>query len=343
MRQVSKSFGRRPILSDITLDLSDGEIGAILGPSGAGKSTLLALIAGLERASHGSVSWRGDRWDSEGSFVPPERRSVGYVFQDFALFPHLTVTENVAFGLRLRRTERTAVARKVEDLLSRMRLEGLGARYPHQLSGGQKQRVAVARSLATEPAMLLFDESLSSLDAKLRDELRLELRDLLRSLRLTALFVTHDPLEAMLLSDRMFVLEGGRLLAQGTPQALYASPPSREVAQTLGPAWFWPVRLLPGTAGNALIEVGDAQIALSLASPPPPGRYEMMLRPSSATVTDQGDLRAAVTRSVYVGGAFQVALRLPSGASLEVRCPRPPGDEVSLHLDPSLLHFLPAD
>ncbi|EQD40011.1 spermidine/putrescine ABC transporter ATPase subunit, partial [mine drainage metagenome] len=217
---------------------------------------------------------------------PSERRSVGFVFQDFALFPHLTVARNIAFGMSLRHAPAGKISERVSELLQRMRLDGLADRYPQQLSGGQKQRVAVARALATDPQILLFDESLSSLDAKLREELRLELKDLLGALRLTAMFVTHDPVEAMLLADRIFVLRDGSLLASGSPQDLYAAPPSKEVAETLGPAWLWPSEVLGDDAGETLLDLAGTRIRLPLAEPPRPGSYRLLLRSSSARIVE---------------------------------------------------------
>src|SRR5262245_46907808 len=198
----------------------EGEFFSLLGPSGCGKTTTLRCIAGFETPSAGSISLGGQRLDDR----PPHRRDVGLVFQSYALFPHLTVFDNVAFGLRLRRVARAEIARRVGEILTLVDLPDLAERYPAQLSGGQQQRVAIARSLVLEPSLLLFDEPLSNLDFKLRIQMRYELRDLQRRLGKTAIYVTHDQTEALALSDRIAVLSQGKIEQIGTPSEIYDRP-----------------------------------------------------------------------------------------------------------------------
>jgi spermidine/putrescine transport system ATP-binding protein len=235
---VSKRFGAVTALRDVSLDVAAGEFVTILGPSGCGKTTLLRIIAGLEIADNGKVSLGG----TELTSVPANRRPVNTVFQNYALFPHLNVFENVAFGLRARRFVATEVNRRVRSALEMLHLEEMSERRTTQLSGGQKQRVALARALVNQPDLLLLDEPMSALDAKLRSEVQLELRRLQQKLGTTFILVTHDQNEAMTVSDRIFVMREARIVQSGPPAEVYARPANRFVAEFLGttnliPAW----------------------------------------------------------------------------------------------------------
>ena len=241
LRGVAKSFGETAAVEDVDLEVAAGEFLTLLGPSGCGKSTLLRIIAGLVEADRGQVRLDGE----EIQDLPAHRRRTAMVFQSYALFPHMTVERNTAFGLVMRGLERSRIERRVAETLALVELDGLGGRYPRELSGGQQQRVALARALVTEPRVLLLDEPLSNLDAKLRDRLRIELRALQRRLGLTTVFVTHDQAEAMALSDRIAVMSKGRLIETGTPEEIYSRPQSRFAAEFVGIA-----NLLSGTLSD---------------------------------------------------------------------------------------------
>ncbi|MBL8129578.1 MAG: ABC transporter ATP-binding protein, partial [Chloroflexia bacterium] len=230
VRSLTKTFGDAIAVDDVSLDIAAGAFVSLLGPSGCGKTTTLRVIAGLERADSGRILIDG----RDISHVPPQRRKIGMVFQQYALFPNLTASENVAFALRVAREPNAAVAARVRELLELVHLEEAANRYPHQLSGGMQQRVALARALAVEPPLLLLDEPLSALDAAIRDELRAELRRLQRQLNLTVVYVTHDQAEAMALSDQIVVMEKGRVSQIGTPQDLYDRPATRFTAGFVG-------------------------------------------------------------------------------------------------------------
>lgn len=229
-RSLYKAFGEAVAVDDVSLDVAPGEFISLLGPSGCGKTTTLRLIAGLERADSGSISID----HREVIDVPPQRRKIGMVFQQYALFPNLTTFENVAFALRVSRESQNQVSARVNELLNLVHLEHAAQRYPHQLSGGMQQRVALARALAMEPPLLLLDEPLSALDAAIRDELRTELRRLQRQLDLTVIYVTHDQAEAMALSDRIVVMEKGKVSQVGSPRDLYDRPATRFAAGFIG-------------------------------------------------------------------------------------------------------------
>lgn len=239
VRGLTVRIGNVTILQPVDLDVEDGEFFALLGPSGCGKTTFLRVLAGLERPASGRV-WIGDQVvsDADGVFLPPEARDVGFVFQSYALWPHMTVFENVAFGLRVRpratRPSRQEIARRVGELLELVQLEWLADRYPSQLSGGQRQRVALARALAIEPRILLLDEPFGALDAKVRKELRRWLRELHKRLGLTSIFVTHDQEEAMELADQVVVMNGGRIEQVGSARDVYARPATPFVYDFLG-------------------------------------------------------------------------------------------------------------
>ena len=249
---ISKRFGEAEVVSDLSLAVSDGEFVVILGPSGCGKTTTLRMIAGLERPDTGSVRI-GDRVVSApGRFVRPEERAIGMVFQSYAIWPHMTVFENVAYPLRVRRVKMATRRVRVSEALELVGLGGQERRPATQLSGGQMQRVALARALVADPSLLLFDEPLSNLDLKLREHLRIELKALQRRTGLTNLYVTHDQAEAVELADRIVVMERGRIVQQGRPQELYRDPRSRFVAEFIASANILPATVLgasgPGTA-----------------------------------------------------------------------------------------------
>ena len=233
IHEVSKAFSAYPALSEVSLDIQEGEFTALLGPSGSGKTTLLRIIAGLEFPDRGSI-WFGDK---EVTDAPAASRGIGFVFQHYALFGHMTIAENVAFGLsvmnRSQRPSRQAIAERVKELLDLVRLPGIEKRYPSQLSGGQRQRVALARALARNPRILLLDEPFGALDAKVRRELRRALREIHNRLKLTSIFVTHDQEEAVVLADRVAVLNEGRLEQVDIPRTLLASPRSEFVREFL--------------------------------------------------------------------------------------------------------------
>lgn len=230
LQNISRNFGTTRAVADVSLDVAQGEFFGLLGPSGCGKTTTLRMIAGLEQPDSGSIRFQ----DKDITDLPPERRGFGMVFQNYALFPHLNVFENVAFGLRARHAPKTEISDRVRSALELVQLPGYEKRAIDELSGGQQQRVAIARAIAIEPVLLLFDEPLSNLDVSLREETRGELRELVTRLGLTAVYVTHDQEEAFALCDRISVMVGGRLMQSGRPRELYEEPSDIAVARFLG-------------------------------------------------------------------------------------------------------------
>jgi iron(III) transport system ATP-binding protein len=268
IRGLSKSFGARDArfaaVADLDLDIAGNSFVTLLGPSGCGKTTTLRLIAGYIVPDQGTIEVDGSMLSSPGAVVPPEARGMGMVFQNYAVWPHKTVFENVVFGLKLRRIATPVARKRVEEALALVNLAGLEARYPSELSGGQQQRVALARSLVVEPSILLLDEPLSNLDAKLRERMRGELKELQRRTGITFVYVTHDQAEALALSDQIAVMNGGRLQQYGAPSAVYTYPANRMVADFMGL-----VNLVPGevrdVAGSG-VRVVAAGIALEIAA-----------------------------------------------------------------------------
>ncbi|HEV8353537.1 MAG TPA: ABC transporter ATP-binding protein [bacterium] len=248
---LTKRFGDVAAVDRVSLTAASGEMLSLLGPSGCGKTTTLLCIAGLERPDSGRILAAGEVLTDAGAgvFLTPEARNLGMVFQSYALWPHMTVFNNVAYGLRTRGVREPDIHRRVDDVLKLVQLEGLGVRYPHQLSGGQQQRVALARALVYEPRILLLDEPLSNLDAKLRDQARIWLRELQQRLKITAIYVTHDQVEALSLSDRIAVMSGGRIAQLGTPREIYERPADAFVADFIGQATF--------LHGSVLSQEGD--------------------------------------------------------------------------------------
>jgi len=251
---VTLTVRRGQLTVDLGLAVADGEVLAVLGPNGAGKSTLLRVLAGLLPPDTGRVTVDGDVWDDDGVHVPPHRRRVGMVFQDYLLFPHLTALENVAFGLRTRGVRHPEARRRAADWLARVGLADLGGSKPGQLSGGQAQRAALARALATDPALLLLDEPLAALDARTRLTVRAELRRHLAAFGGSTVLVSHDPIDAMALSDRVVVVEDGRVVQEGTPAEVARRPRTDYVARLVG------LSLLPGTAEGTTVRLDGGSV-----------------------------------------------------------------------------------
>jgi iron(III) transport system ATP-binding protein len=246
VRHLTRAFGGKPVVADLSLTVAAGQVTCLLGPSGCGKSTTLRMIAGVERADAGRIEIDGRLVSGEGSFLPPEARSVGLMFQDFALFPHLTVAQNVAFGLR---DGREAKARRVDELLERVNLRGYGAKHPHELSGGEQQRVALARALAPRPRVMLMDEPFSGLDNRLRDGIRDTTLEVLKEEGTAVLLVTHEPDEALRMGDEIALMRDGRIVQRGSPYNVYNAPVDRAAA-----AFFSDVNVIRGQSRGALTE-----------------------------------------------------------------------------------------
>jgi iron(III) transport system ATP-binding protein len=301
IRGVNLSYGATHVLKDVDLSIRPGEFFAFLGPSGCGKTTLLRLIAGFAQAQTGQVLLDGR--DVAG--LPPWKRDVGMVFQSYALWPHMTVARNVAFGLEERRLPRRDIERKVAEALELVGLAAYADRRPAQLSGGQQQRVAVARTIAIEPKVLLLDEPLSNLDAKMRVSVRRELRALQQRLGLTTIFVTHDQEEANTICDRIAVMEAGSIRQVGTPMELYERPGNLFVASFLGSA-----NILDGRAIDGAFEVaGGVRLPLHDGAHVPDGA-KLVFRPQHATLSASGTLRGPIVHREFLGATVRYGVRL---------------------------------
>ncbi len=260
---VDKIYGATKALDDVSIDFADGEFYGLLGPSGSGKTTLLRTVAGFISADRGSVVIGGEPMEQ----VPVEKREIGMVFQNYALFPNMDVTANIGFGLRVRKLSGQEISRRVADVLDLVQLGELGARRPHQLSGGQRQRVALARAIVTQPRVLLLDEPLGALDKALRVEMQVELKRIQREVGITTIFVTHDQEEALTLSDHIGILKDGRLVQQGTPQEVYHRPADRFAACFLGDANIFDGGRLPSGEGGGSVAVRPESMWISMARP----------------------------------------------------------------------------
>lgn len=309
VNQVSVAYGRNTVVREISVGLKPGEIGCLLGPSGCGKTTLLRAIAGFEPVSGGEIVLDGQTVSRPGLNISPERRRVGMVFQDFALFPHLSVADNIAFGLKgLDKNERLE---RTRELLEVVGLPHYGQLYPHQLSGGQQQRIALARAMAPRPKLLLMDEPFSSMDVDLRESLAREVRRILRQEGVTALIVTHDQFEAFAIADRIAVMNVGHLQQFDTGYDLYHKPANHFVADFIGQGV-----LLPGTVLNAdEVETELAAIPGKVPEGCQPGcPVEVLVRPDDILHDDKSQLRATIIDKAFRGAQFLYTLQLPSGA-----------------------------
>jgi len=309
--KISSSYGAESVLSGVSFKLERGHIGCVLGPSGCGKTTLLRCIAGFERVTAGEIIAAGVSLSTRERHVPAEQRRIGMVFQDYALLPHLTALKNVEFGLRgMSAADRRTRATR---FLERVGLQGFAGRFPHQLSGGQQQRVAIARAMAPQPDLLLMDEPFSNLDAGLRQTLRQETRELLKSLGATALIATHDHHDAFSMADDAGVLHQGRLLQWDTAYRLYHRPADRFVADFVGLGVWLPGRV--SSVDSVDIETGRATGSMT-AMFPVGAEVDLLLRPDDVVHDDDSPLTAEVVHKQFKGPEFLYELRLPSGARL---------------------------
>ncbi|MBA2314859.1 MAG: ABC transporter ATP-binding protein [Chloroflexi bacterium] len=352
IEDVSKVYGDHVALRDFSLDVAGGEFVALLGPSGCGKSTMLNCLAGLVPLTSGRISIDGDRIDP----LPPERRRFGMVFQNYALFPHLNIGRNVAFGLESRRVARSEIRARVARALGQVRLEGLADRYPSQLSGGQQQRVAMARAIVLEPRLILMDEPLSNLDAQLRTELRTELRRLHQDLGLTTIYVTHDQSEALSLADRLVVMRNGVHLQIGTPATVYTEPADAFVAAFMGYRNLIPARRRSARDGDVIVELADGVTMRGVdRGASTDEQVVVAVRPSDFTVVpaagsdDEATGENAITCTVrvveYQGEESAVEAEAAGGLRVHFRTTErvATGERVAVHVDPSRLLVFAAD
>jgi putative spermidine/putrescine transport system ATP-binding protein len=335
LESISKQFGDMRAVDELSLTVADGEFLVLLGPSGCGKTTTLRMIAGFIAASAGAIRI-GNR---DVTRDPPYRRNVGFVFQNYALFPHLDVAENVAFGLRRRRVPASEIRERVRRALALVKLEGFNARMPRQLSGGQQQRVAIARALVIAPDVLLLDEPLSNLDAKLRRDVRQELRALQKLSGITTVMVTHDQDEAMSIGDRLVVMNHGRVQQIGSPRALYRQPANRFVAGFIGRGNF--LDGAPGADGRSFVTRAGLAIACARIDA---GADTLLVRPEDVAVRPGSAagvncFAARVEAAVFQGASFDLDLRLASGETLAAQVGAgadwAAGQEVTATIDPA--------
>lgn len=313
--RIIRRFSKSTAIEDISFEIADGEFWVLVGPSGCGKSTILRTIAGLETATSGNL-YIGDRLVNQ---VPARQRDVAMVFQNYALYPHMTVAENIAFGLKMRQAEPKTIQERVETVARILEIGHLLERKPRQLSGGQQQRVALGRAIARQPQVFLLDEPLSNLDAQLRDGTRTELKQLHQQVGITTIYVTHDQVEAMTLADRIVVLERGRIQQIGTPQEIYDRPVNRMVATFLGSP---PMNLIPATFTGSGFQIGRQACAIALNVPP--GQYDLGIRPEHLSVN--------ATEPHCIA---QVSVIEPLGREVLVRAVLE-GRSINLQTDPAL-------
>jgi iron(III) transport system ATP-binding protein len=308
VKRVSQAYDRRLVLEELSFSLEPGMIGCLLGPSGCGKTTVLRCIAGFEPVTRGEIVLHGETMSRPGRTVPAERRHIGMVFQDYALFPHLTVERNVAFGLRtLEEAQRND---RVAELLEIVRLNHVAKRYPHELSGGQQQRVALARALAPRPELLLLDEPFSNLDVEMRERLSVEVREILKQQKTTAMLVTHDQHEAFNIADQIGLMAHGRIEQWDTPYRLYHEPATRFVADFIGQGVFLPGTVLSDQTIRVELGVLRGRVMHEAANG---SEVDVLLRPDDILHDDSSPLQARVLHKAFRGAEFLYTLELPGG------------------------------
>jgi iron(III) transport system ATP-binding protein len=341
LRGIEKRYGDVAAVAGLDLELAQGEFVSLLGPSGCGKTTTLRMIAGFIEPSAGTIEMDGQMLSSSTRVLPPEKRGMSMIFQSYAVWPNMTVEQNVAFGLELRKLPREEVRRRVAQMLDVVHMGHLAARYPSELSGGQQQRVALARAIVIQPQVLLLDEPLSNLDANLREEMRFEIRRLHDEFRITTVYVTHDQSEAMVTSDRIAVMNLGRIEQVDAPHTLYNRPKTRFVAGFIGRTNF-----IDGTCNGSEVAFPAFAVSLSaLDAKPPAGKVTFSVRPQSMRLSrspsadGQPQVAATITERAYLGEFWDYVVTLPEG-SAKLRVTAPPleiyevGESAYLAFDP---------
>ncbi|MGW1091356.1 ABC transporter ATP-binding protein [Streptomyces sp. NPDC002596] len=351
LRGIRKQFGSAVAVEDLDLDVRPGEFLTLLGPSGCGKTTTLNMVAGFLTPNSGQILLDGQ----DVHQLPPDRRDTAMVFQQYALFPHLTLGRNVGYGLQMRKRPKAEIRKRVAEALERVGLAGYEDRLPSQLSGGQQQRVALARAIVVQPKVLLFDEPLSNLDLKLREQLRLEIKHLQRELGTTSIFVTHDQTEALVMSDRIAVMRAGRIDQLDTPEAIYREPANAFVAGFVGQSNLIPGICTEAGSDECIVRLSTADVVRAQQ----PGTVaagdavQVLLRPEALRLGGAGAATSIVGRVVEVvneGSLATVVLQIAEDVRLRVSVPDPgalslpaPGDEVAVSVPPGAARALPTD
>jgi spermidine/putrescine transport system ATP-binding protein len=352
LKGVTKRFGSFVAVQDVSLDIEGGEFLTLLGPSGCGKTTLLRMISGFETPTEGTIYLSGQ----DVTHLPPYKRDVNQVFQSYALFPHLTVADNIAFGLKMKKVPKPEIEERVKQVTQLVSLTGFEQRKPSQLSGGQRQRVALARAIVCQPRVLLLDEPLAALDAKLRHAMQIELKHLQRKVGITFVFVTHDQEEALTMSDRIAVMSNGQIEQLGTPTQVYEEPATAYVADFLGVSNLMDAEA-SGSAGDGgcNVKIGDFNLVAKKGKTDAKGPVKCVIRPERVRIgmqdeTGENRVPGMIERMVYLGASSQVIVRLPQGDSLQVLIQNQgdtqtyhQGTPISVFFPPEALRVVPAD
>ena len=306
IKNLTKSFGSSQVLKEFNEEFHDGEFVTLLGPSGCGKTTMLRMIAGFEIPTTGEI-WIDDKLVSGGkTFLPPEKRDIGMVFQSYAVWPHMNVFDNVAYPLQIKHVKKEEIRTRVEKILETVHLSRYADRLPNQLSGGQQQRIALARALVAEPNLLLLDEPLSNLDAKLRESMRFEIKDITKSLGISVVYVTHDQTEAMAMSDRIFLINNGIVQQSGTPDEIYSHPVNQFVADFLGKVDFF-----KGVAENGTIHMTDWEVDLQYPGMEQKGNVEVAIRPENIRISKKtSGIMGKLEKMYYLGDVTDCRVRV---------------------------------
>ena len=306
IKNLTKSFGSSQVLKEFNEVFRDGEFVTLLGPSGCGKTTMLRMIAGFEIPTTGEI-WIDDKLVSGGkTFLPPEKRDIGMVFQSYAVWPHMNVFDNVAYPLQIKHVKREEIRTRVDKILETVHLSRYADRLPNQLSGGQQQRIALARALVAEPNLLLLDEPLSNLDAKLRESMRFEIKEITKSLGISVVYVTHDQTEAMAMSDRIFLINNGIVQQSGTPDEIYNHPANQFVADFLGKVDFF-----KGVAENGTIHLSEWEADLQYPKMEQSGNIEVAIRPENIRISKESDgIRGKLEKLYYLGDETDCRVRV---------------------------------
>ena len=336
IRGLNKAFAEFVAVEDANLDVVEGEFVSLLGPSGCGKTTTLRCVAGLEAPTSGRILFG----ENDVTALPPEKRNIGMVFQNYALFPHMTVAENIGFGLEMRAVRGTEASRRIDQVADMVQLAGFQARYPRELSGGQQQRVALARALVIEPSVLLLDEPLANLDAKLRDEMRIFIRSLQQRVGITTLYVTHDQVESMTMSDRIVVMFGGRIQQVGKPEDIYFRPTGSEVANFIGQSNLFSGTVTERHDTSVTVDTPAGSIRCEAPANVALGRRaNVMIRPEAITIADKSaaGLAARIVETHFLGSIVDYRMALIDGTVVTVQAmgedARGVGEAVSLDVD----------